>query len=70
MKQNRGFLSLLIVAGSFLIYRNRFQLQRFLESRGIRVPLLKGSVGESVQSGIAKIAGKTEFKSDQVRKAV
>ncbi len=44
--------------------------ERFLESRGIRVPIFGGSLGEKVQSGVAKIAGKTEHADRELRKAV
>ena len=41
-------------------WRNRFRIQRYLESKGIKTPLMKGSFGETVQSGVAKLSGKAE----------
>jgi len=56
------FLFRILTVGvlGYIGYRNRFRIQQFLESRGIKTPLLKGSVGEVVQSGLSKISGKTE----------
>ena len=50
----------LAVVGSYLVWRNRFVIQRQLESVGIKTPLLKGSVGEAAQSIASKVSGKME----------
>lgn len=41
-------------------YRNRFRIQRFLESQGIQTPFMRRNLGEFVQSGVAKLTGKAE----------
>jgi hypothetical protein len=47
----------------YLLFKNRFQIQKYLESVGVRTPWMTGTLDEAVQSGGAKIAGslKREF---------
>lgn len=54
-----GVLTLALIGG-VVIWRNRFQIQRALESLGIRTPLLKGDVGEAARSVAAKVSGRVE----------
>jgi hypothetical protein len=51
-----GRLSILAGAG-YLLWTNRFKIQRFLEEQGIETPWLTGNVGEAVASGAAKVGG-------------
>jgi hypothetical protein len=51
-----GKLSILAGAG-YLLWTNRFKIQRFLEEQGIDTPWMTGNVGEAVASGAAKIGG-------------
>jgi hypothetical protein len=71
--RNMGFLALLVVGG-FYAWRNRFRIQRLLESRGIDVPLSTGSFGDTIRSGVAKVTGSAEHTGrqfeDETRKAV
>jgi hypothetical protein len=54
------FIYLLALAGGYLVWRNRFEIQRRLESEGIKTPTLKGGIGEAVQSVASKVVGKAE----------
>jgi hypothetical protein len=54
------FIYLLALAGGYVAWRNRFAIQRFLESEGIGTPTFGGGVGESAQSVASKVAGKVE----------
>lgn len=60
MRSTRGAFLALAVLGGYFIWRNRFAIQRQLESMGIRTPLLGGSVGETAQSVASKVSGKME----------
>ena len=60
-----GIFSLLVIGGYFL-WRNRFQVQRFLESNGIRTPLADRNVGEVIKSGVAKVTGRiNKFRKEE-----
>ena len=48
------------VVGGYLLWTNRFSIQRQLESAGIKTPTLKGGMGESVHSMASKAVGKVE----------
>ena len=50
----------LAAAGGFLLFKNRFTIQRRLESWGIKTPLLKGSVEEAAKSIASQVGGKME----------
>ena len=54
-----------LAVGSYVLWQNRFKIQRFLEANGISTSWMTGSVAEAVQSGAAKISGNVEhaFKS-------
>jgi hypothetical protein len=56
--------ALMAVAG-FFAWKNRFQIQRLLESYGIKTPTLDSSLGETVRSGAAKLTGKVD---NEIRK--
>jgi hypothetical protein len=49
-----------VAGGGYLLWQNRFKVQRFLEANGISTPWMNGSVGDAVMSGGAKIAGSIE----------
>ena len=57
----------LALVGGYLVWRNRFAIQKQLESVGIKTPILKGSVGEVVHSITSKIGGKAEYADDQLK---
>lgn len=44
--------------GGYILWRNRFTIQRRLESIGIRTPLLSGSISETARSVAAKAGGR------------
>src|ERR1700734_3950009 len=54
-----GKLGILAGAG-YLLWTNRFKIQRFLEEQGIDTPWMTGNVGEAVASGAAKVGGAIE----------
>lgn len=61
MRRTNGLLFVVAFAGSsYLAWRNRFVIQRRLESRGVRTPLLRGSAGEVARSLAAKTRGRLE----------
>jgi hypothetical protein len=69
MRRSSGFLALLGV-GVYYAWRNRFEIQRFLESNGINVPLSTRTVGDTIRSGIAKVRGSTEHRMKQMDRDV
>jgi hypothetical protein len=69
-KEDLSFTKLGVFAiAGYLLYKNRFQVQKFLESVGVRTPWMTGSLDEAVQSGGAKIAGslQREFGANEAR---
>lgn len=67
MKKENGsssfafFGRVIFLAGAgYVIWQNRFRIQRFLEAQGIRTPWMTGDAGEAIFSGAAKAAGKVE----------
>jgi hypothetical protein len=74
MRRTSTGLFALATLGSYFLYRNRRQIAKFLESRGMNMPWTKGNLVEDVQSGIEKAKGKILHTVDQVdqnsRKAV
>jgi hypothetical protein len=72
MRKNSTGVFALLVLGGFYLYRNRFAVQQYLESIGIRVPLFKGDLGERLQSGISKVSGKIDHvaKESEGRQAI
>lgn len=55
-----GILALALIGGGYLIWRNRFQIQKLLESYGVQTPILTGDIGEAARSVAAKVGGKVE----------
>ena len=49
-----------VAVGSYVLWQNRFKIQRFLEANGVSTSWMKNSVGEAIQSGAAKITGNVE----------
>lgn len=66
MRSTRGAFWALAMLGGFLIWRNRFAIQRQLESMGVKTPNLGGemNLGENIKSGVAKISGRFEHGVD------
>lgn len=56
----RNAFFVLTVLGGIFVWRNRFTIQRRLESFGIRTPLLEGSLEEVARSITSKARGKME----------
>ena len=52
---------------SYAVWKNRFRLQQLAESRGISTPLMKGSFGDAVRSGFARISGQARYENQQVK---
>ncbi len=59
-ESTRGFpwgkVALFSVAG-YVLWANRFRVQEVLESNGIKTPWLNSTVGDTIQSGAAKLSG-------------
>ena len=51
---------LVISVGGYLVWRNRFEIQRALKSYGVDTPLDKSKFGNTVKSGISKAVGSVE----------
>ena len=50
-----------ILAGAgYLLWTNRFRIQKFLEAQGIETPWMNGNIGEAISSGAAKVGGAIE----------
>ncbi len=47
----------LIAFGGYMLWKNRFRIQQFIESKGVNTPLMNGSVSETIRSGVAKVSG-------------
>lgn len=65
----RSGMFALVVLGGFYAWRNRFAIQRFLESNGIRTPLDTSTIGDSIKSGIAKVTGRVQKESRELGEA-
>jgi hypothetical protein len=55
-RNSTGVLALLVLGGVYL-YRNRYKIQQFLESQGVKTPLDTSSAGSAISSGASKISG-------------
>lgn len=62
MRSTRGAFFALTLLGGYLIWRNRFTIQRQLESMGVHTPNLGGEMdlGEKFKSAAAKISGRAQ----------
>lgn len=74
MRPFRSGILALGAIGLFMLWRNRFQVQRFFSSYGVDLPLGDGSLSDNVRSGLARISGRVQGKardtSSDVREAV
>ena len=52
--------------GLFYLWRNRFQIQRFLERQGVSTPIDTSSVVNTVRSGAAKVTGALQGKTGEL----
>ena len=68
MNSRNGFFALLAIGG-FVAWRNRYQIQRFLESQGVSLPINTSSISDAVQSTVAKVSGQTERLAKDVSRA-
>jgi hypothetical protein len=64
MRNQRTGLFTLLLIGGFVAWRNRFRIQQFLESSGIRVPMDTSSVTNTLRSGVARLSGRTQHAAD------
>lgn len=58
-KSNSGLFALLVVGG-FYLWRNRFEVQRFLAENGINLPLDTSNISNTIKSGTAKVVGNVQ----------
>jgi len=56
----------LLAIGSFVAWRNRFQIRQFLESRGFNLPLDTSNVRETLRSGVAKVSGTLQRGKNEI----
>ena len=68
MRSTRSVFAVLAILGGYLIYRNRFAIQRQLEALGINTPLMDRNLGEGVRSAVSKVAGKIDRMHEPERK--
>ena len=57
---NRNAFTALSILGGYFVFRNRFAIQRRLQSMGFKTPLLSGSVEEAAKSIASRAIGKME----------
>ena len=57
---NRNAFTALTMLGGYFVFRNRFAIQRRLQSMGFKTPLLSGSVEEAAKSVASRAIGKME----------
>ena len=57
---NRIAFFALAALGGYILWLNRFAVQRQLESIGVKTPLLPGSIEAAAQSVASKVSGKME----------
>lgn len=69
MRSTRGAFFALTMLGGYLIWRNRFAIQRQLESMGVRTPNLGGELelGEKFKSATAKVTGRLQGMDNNSR---
>ena len=60
MRNNRGAFVALTVLGGYVAWKNRFAIQRRLDSLGVKTPRMNNSMDETARSIAAKAAGKME----------
>jgi len=60
MNNTRNALYALVAVAGFFAWRNRFAIQRQLESWGVKTPLLRGSLDETARSIASKAGGRME----------
>lgn len=58
--RNRNAFSALAILGGYFVFRNRFAIQRRLQSMGVKTPLLSGSVQEAAKSIASRAIGTME----------
>ncbi len=60
MRDARSAFFVLTALSGVLAWRNRFAIQRRLESFGIHTPFLRGTIEETARSVASKVRGKME----------
>ena len=66
MHSTRNAILALTVVGGYFAWRNRFAIQRQLESLGIKTPVIRDNLVDAAKSIGAKVAGKTEHVESSV----
>ena len=64
MQNRRNAVFALIVLGGFVTWRNRFAIQRRLESIGVKTPILPGRLNEAARSLVSRVRGRMEQSAD------
>ncbi len=60
-----GFLALGVI-GIFYAWKNRYEIQSFLERQGINTPLDTSSVASTFRSGLARVTGSVRNEADPI----
>jgi hypothetical protein len=60
MRNTRIALFAFTVLGGYVLWRNRFAIQRQLETFGVKTPTLDGTLEETAKSIASQAAGKME----------
>lgn len=66
---NSGILALGVI-GIFYAWKNRYQIQRFLERQGINTPLDTSNLVDTFRSGMAKVTGSVQKQADSLGTSV
>jgi hypothetical protein len=57
---NTAGILALVGLGAYYLYRNRYRIQQFFESQGIKTPVDTSTVGSAISSGVAKLRGQVQ----------
>jgi hypothetical protein len=60
VRNNRNAFLALAALGGYYLWRNRFIVQRQLESHGSKTPILPESIEEAAKSVASKVSGQME----------
>lgn len=69
MRTTYGALIALGLLGGYLAWRNRFAIQRQLESWGIRTPTMTGGAEETMKSVASQAAGESQEMLNRAKSA-
>jgi hypothetical protein len=62
-----GILALVGI-GAYYLYKNRYRIQQWLESQGVKTPVDTSSIGSAISSGASKLTGQLQGAVKQTDK--